>query len=211
MVSSAGFGPFEDSDFNELAKIIQNTWYTKAETPGFGFLEACYDLARSLSISTFSQVARMDGSPCGIVLARGNKPHPRFTARWTAATENFAYQLKASDPEAAEIFLSNMEAVDRTNEAMHAGTTLPQVNEITLLIVNPDMQNLGIGSVLLNAASSYLTSHDASVAYVYTDAKCNWRFYEDRGFKRVGTHRSSLSERRTMPRELYLYSMNLSS
>lgn len=211
MVSSAGFGPFEDSDFNELAKIIQTTWYAKAETPSLGLLEACYDLARCLSNSTFSQVARIDGAPCGVVLARGSKPHPRFTARWTAATENFAYQLRASEPEAAEAFLSNMEDVDRANEMLHASTTLPQVNEITLLIVEPEMQNLGIGSVLLNAASSYLTAHDATEAYLYTDTGCNWRFYEERGFKRIGTHHSSLSERRTMPRELYLYRASLSS
>ena len=211
MVSRASFGPFEDDDFNGIAKIIQETWYPKAETPGLGLLEACYDLSRCLSISTFSQVARMDDAPCGIVLARGSKPHPRFTARWTEANQSFLYQLELSDPEAAEIFLSNMAAIDRTNETMHAAAALPQVNEITLLIVDPSVQNLGIGSVLLNAASSYLTAHDATEAYLFTDTECNWRFYEERGFKRIGTHRSSFSERRTLPRELYLYSADLRS
>ena len=211
MVSRVTYRPFEDDDFNEIAKILQKTWYPKAMTPGYGFLQACYDLARCLSLSTYSQVALIDDHPCGIVLARGSKPHPRFTARWTMAAEDLAYQLRLSEPEAAQEYLQMNEAVDQTNSHMHAQTELPQVNEITLLIVDSSAQNLGIGSVLLDAATNYLIDHDATQAYLYTDTDCNWRFYEHRGFKRIGTHRTSRNDRKTMPRELYLYGANLSS
>ena len=209
MVSRVTYRPFEDDDFNEIAKILQKTWYPKAMTPGYGFLQACYDLARSLSISTYSQVALIDDKPCGIVLARGSKPHRRFTAHWTMVAEDLAHQLCLSEPQAAQQFLQMNETVNQTNKRMHEQAELPPVNEITLLIVDSDAQNLGIGSLLLDAATSYLIQHDATLAYLYTDAGCNWRFYENRGFKRIDSHRTSWRDRRTMPRELYLYSASL--
>lgn len=211
MVSRVTYRRFEDDDFNDVARILQKTWYTKAMTPGFGFLEACYDLAYSLSISTYSHVALIDEHPCGIILARGSKPHPRFTAHWNMATQDLERQLRMYDDEATEKFLARAATIRRNNSNMHEQAGLPQVNEITLLIVDPAAQNLGIGSLLLDTASEYLINHDATQAYLYTDIGCNWRFYERHNFKRMGTYRATLTERREIPRELYLYGTKLSS
>ena len=211
MVSRVTYRPFEDSDFNDIAKILQTAWHTQAPTPGYGFLEACCDLADVLAISSFSQVALIDGKPSGIVLTRGGHVHRRMAARWSVATEDFTRQIRASEPEAAERFLAMNQRVKEVNTAMLDATTLPKGYEITLLIVGENARGLGIGSVLLDAATSYLVAHGAKKAFLYTDADCDWKFYEHRGYQRMNTYRAARSERKLLPRELYLYGMDLTS
>ena len=58
---------------------------------------------------------------------------------------------------------------------------------------------MGIGSVLIDAATTYLTEEGARQAFLYTDTDCTWQFYEHHGFKRAGTYRSTREERRLLP------------
>ena len=84
-------------------------------------------------------------------------------------------------------------------------------NEITLLAVSESARGMGIGSVLIDAATAYLAEGGANRAFLYTDTDCTWQFYENHGFKRASTYRSTREERRLLPRELYVYGLDLSA
>ena len=89
---------------------------------------------------------------------------------------------------------------------------LPHDNEVTLLAVDRDVHGLGVGTVLLDAAVSHLSSLGATRAHLYTDSNCSWKFYELHGFKRTATHRANREERRhDMPRESFLYELDLTA
>ena len=89
---------------------------------------------------------------------------------------------------------------------------MPCGDEVTLLAVDEEMRGLGVGTVLLDAAVSHLSARGATTAHLYTDATCSYQFYEGRGFKRAATHRANREERRRdMPRETYLYELDLTA
>ena len=108
--------------------------------------------------------------------------------------------------------LSFVRATIRTNNRLLESSPLPHDNEVTLLAVDRDVHGLGVGTVLLDAAVSHLSSLGATRAHLYTDSNCSWKFYELHGFKRTATHRANREERRhDMPRESFLYELDLTA
>lgn len=182
-----------------------------APSPEYAFLEACCDLAHCLSISTFSQVALIDGEPRGIVLARSNSLRVPISGRWQRAHEDFSQQMKASEPQAAEKYRRYMDSMDQVNARLLKKSGLPDANEITLLAVSSTARGLGIGGILLDAVSSYLASRGAQQAFLYTDTTCSWPFYERHGLKRAAEYHSTRDERKFLPKEFYLYDLDLSA
>lgn len=211
MVSKVSYRPFDETDFDELAAIMQLHWHARSANDAYNYLEACDDLAYCLSTSTFSQVARIDDTPCGIVLARAGAVDGSWERRWLDASSDFMEQMRAIDPEAQRRYRDFIEASVRVNEDMIGLAGINTDSEITLLAVASTAQHLGIGSVLLDAASSYVASCGFTETYLCTDTDCTWKFYEQRGLKRIATHRATREERHLLPREMYLYSLDLSS
>ena len=120
--------------------------------------------------------------------------------------------MRELEPEACAEYLSFVRTTIRTNNRLLESSPLPHDNEVTLLAVDPDVHGLGVGTVLLDAAISHLSSRGATSAHLYTDSNCSWQFYELHGFKRTATHRASREERhRNMPRESFLYELDLTA
>lgn len=209
MVSRVIYRPFDEDDFNAIAAILQAAWHTDAPTPGYAFLEACADLAHSLSVSTFSQIALIDNVPRGIVLARGTNLTVPVSGRWQRAEEDFLEQMLIGEPEAAKDYLQMTELTRNIHTTMLHDGKLDEANEVTLLAVSEEARGLGIGTVLLDAAASYLASRGANRAFLYTDTDCNWQFYENHGLARAASHHVHREQRRLLPRDLYVYTLDL--
>lgn len=209
MVSRVIYRPFDEDDFNAIAAILQAAWHTDAPTPGYAFLEACADLAHSLSVSTFSQIALIDNVPRGIVLARGTNLAVPVSSRWQRAEEDFLEQMLISEPDAAKDYLQMTELMRDIRMTMLRDNGMDEANEITLLAVSEEAQGLGIGTVLLDASASYLASRGANRAFLYTDTDCNWQFYENHGLMRAASHHVHREQRRLLPRDLYVYTLDL--
>lgn len=211
MVSKVLYRPFEESDFDAIASMLQKIWHTSADDDAYNFLSACDDLAYSLSVSTFSQVVVVDDAPCGIVLARAGQDRSPRAGRWEQAEHDFLAQMRRVDPEETERTMAFIRSEHAVNSAMLEDSALADADEITLLAVSAEARGMGIGGVLLDAAVSYLSSHGARAAYLYTDTNCSWSFYERHGFTRAASHRSTREERKLLPREMYLYGLDLSA
>ena len=209
MVSRVIYRPFDEDDFNAIAAILQAAWHTDAPTPGYAFLEARADLAHSLSISTFSQIAMIDNVPRGIVLARGTNLTIPVSYHWQRTEEDFLEQMLISEPAAAKDYLQMMDLTRGIHATMLRDGGLDEANEISLLVVSEEARGLGIGTVLLDAAASYLASRGANRAFLYTDTDCNWQFYENHNLKRAASHHVHREQRRLLPRDLYVYTLDL--
>ena len=209
MVSRVTYRPFDEDDFNAVAAIIQMAWHADAPTPGYAFLEACADLAHCLSISTFSQVALIDGAVRGVVLARSTNLSVPVSSRWQRAEDDFLEQMLVSEPDAAKDQMHTEELTRGINTKLLQKSGLSEAHEITLLAVSESARGLGIGTVLLDAASSYLADRGAGHAFLYTDTDCDWRFYESHGCKRAASHHVPRDQRRLLPKEMYVYTLDL--
>ncbi len=211
MVSRVLYRPFDTEDFDAIALIMQQLWHNNSDNDEYNRLEAACDLAYCLSSSTFSQIAVIDGEARGISLARaGQSSGAAVREHWMDTERALLSQMRELEPESCAEYLSFVRATIRTNNRLLEKSPLPHDNEVTLLAVDPDVHGLGVGSVLLDAAISHLSSCGATSAHLYTDSNCSWKFYELHGFKRTATHRANREERRhAMPRESFLYELDL--
>lgn len=211
MVSRVIYRPFEEDDFHALTSILKDTWHTYAPNQEYNALEAACDLVHSLAISSFSQVVLVDDVPCGIVLARAEGDRLPHAENCQAAMETFLKRMRELDPAATDEYLSFLDAEQRVNSRLLEQSGLARASQITLLAVSGTARGLGIGSVLLDAATSYVSSRGAKGLYLYTDTDCSWKFYERRGLKRAAMYRTKREERHVLPREMYLYGLDLSA
>lgn len=211
MVSRVTYRPFEEDDFEDLAEIIRMEWYGYLPTAEIGLLAAKNDLAYMISISTFSQVVLVDGTARGIVLARPGGKRATINSRWRIISENYLRQMRELSPvDAAELW-ETIELQHAKNDKLLEKSGFAGSGEISLLAVSNSARGLGLGSVLIDAATSYLASTGARKAFLYTDTDCTWNFYEHHGFKRAGTYRSTREERRLLAKEMYVYGLDLSA
>lgn len=212
MVARVTYRPFIENDFEEIARILQEAWHTDVPSDEYGFLEACNDLAYSLSISSFSQVALVDGIPRGIVLARPEGKRVQQNKRWFTISKDYFRRMRALEPEAAASYWRGIELMGvKNDELLKASPYSTGANEITLLAVSKFARGMGLGSVLIDAAASFLSETGTPKTFLYTDTDCTWQFYEHCGFKRAGAYRSTREERRLLPKEMYVYGMDLSA
>lgn len=213
-MSTVLYRPFEDSDFEPLAKIVQEFWHDDPHLPSraYALAEASYDLANQLAKSTFSQVALVDGTPVGVVLARTEDPNAAPLAYWAERATKLDRTMAETEPAASERFHAWYDLAARIDAELVAPCDVPEQNEVTLLAVSAHTQGLGIGTVLFDAVSSYFAALGQLKVYLYTDSDCSWRFYERHGMKRLASYRPTREERNlSLPREMYVYGLDLSA
>lgn len=211
MVSRVTYRPFEDDDFDAVASILRELWHDDGPTEEYCALEAACDLAHSLSISTFSQVVLADDTPRGVILARVAGTSSPRAAHWARLERSYLTQLWKADAAAAQAYQDTMATMQRIDEQLRDESGMVEASEITLLAVGAGAQGMGIGSVLLDAASAHAAARGSRGIYLYTDTDCTWKFYERHGLKRAAAYRSTWEERRTLPKEMYLYGLDLSA
>ena len=211
MVSRVLYRPFEETDFDVVAAILQPLWHSQSSSDAYNFIEACHDLAHCLSVSTFSQVAIVDDRVLGIVLARMGSVDTNASKRWKRAEHDFRTQLHVLNAYEAARYFGMFDKMNRVDALLHQSAAQND-SEITLLAVDASARGMGTGSVLLDAATAHISANGGTSAYLYTDTDCSYSFYERRGFRRRAAHRSTLDERKAqLPREMYLYTLDLSA
>ena len=153
MVSRVIYRPFEEGDFDALAAILQATWHSESPNEAYNRLEATYDLAHALSISSFSQVVLVDGEPRGIVLARAESDRLPYAAAWDHAKQETLQQMLEIDERATSAYLAFLKSEARVNGKLLRESGISGTDQITLLAVSETTRGMGIGSVLLDAAA----------------------------------------------------------
>lgn len=212
MISRVLYRPFDESDFEPCAQIVQDAWHKDSGNEVYNFFEAAADFSCCLSVSTFSQVAVVDGRVCGIVLARTGKRNMKTSDHWAQVEHDIIHQMQQIEPELTDQYLTFIKTQVRINNWLIEQCPQTPPDEITLLAVSSSTRGLGVGSVLLDAACSHVTNQGGTSAYLFTDTDCSYKFYEHRGFKRAAAHKANLNERFcSLPRESFLYTLDLNA
>jgi len=64
-------------------------------------------------------------------------------------------------------------------------------SEINLFIVSPELKGRGLGRKLMDRYMDFCRSNEIATAFLWTDADCNYSFYQKYGFKLHDTFQSS--------------------
>lgn len=175
-------------DYKDLKYMINTNFYLYEYIKDKRILDTFLNtyLYSCLVEKTFSMVAEKDGKIIGIIL--GNAKNRPKDFKWVINNILMLYYI---------ILLSIKSKIYHTDIKQYKGITkiykklMKDANKnfdgiLTLFVVSPRYQGYGIGNKLLNYFFEYEKRNNVKNIYVYTDSKCNYRFYDRRGFKRLG-------------------------
>ena len=186
----------KQQDFNDISKIIQNTWnyqeYNRSRKNSE--ISAKLDLLSTLIHSNYSSVYEIGGEIAGFLLAN-IKENP--------VKENFSYLkdeiqfLKDLLRESKEglIFLDYGQLYEKMNNGLLGKLSYRGKNEITLFAINSEFRGQGIGKALIENFLSYLKQIGERDCFLFTDSTCDYPFYFQYDFKNR-THDQAKAELR---------------
>ena len=199
----------KEEDYPELAKLISDTWKYEQLC---GEREAAQHLSRlylksCLQNQTFTQVAVSDGKVVGVIMGRSNRAAKKASLKSALSLLGDAAKLRSSKAgrQISELFREFSEL----NKELLAECRQYFDGELVFFAVNADFQGLGIGRKLLGSLLDYLNAEGAHLIYVFTDATCNYTFYEKNGFTRIGEKAKDLRPLIDYSLKMFIYSYRL--
>ncbi|WP_317366993.1 GNAT family N-acetyltransferase [uncultured Tyzzerella sp.] len=135
-----------------------------------------------LAEKTFSMIAEKDGKVVGVILGNSKKHYKVYKALLNNIKSFYYTSLTAIK---SKIFKTNIKQyrgiIQIYNELMKkANRDFDGV--LTLFVVSEEYQGCGIGKKLLSYFFEYGKQNKIKKLYVYTDSKCNYKFYDSQGF-----------------------------
>ena len=206
------YRPFdEETDFAKIVTMLGDMWHNEIPEGPVRAAEAGHDFASSYAISTFSQVAVLDGEPIGVILARSGQASAAHQEKWNAIADKCLLAEKKLSAQAYEAYSYELKRTDRIHSNLLDGCNADHNYEATLLIVSASARGLGVGAILISAVKNYLAGQQALSAYLYTDSSCTYTFYDHMGLIREGSHKVKDNPHKIMADEYFIYSFDLAS
>lgn len=143
-------------------------------------------LYNCLAEQTFTMVAEKEGKVIGVIMGNAKEDYKLY--------KSLIYILKG----VYYNILTGIKAmIYNTNIKQYKGITLIYKKLmlkadkkfdgiLTLFVVSKDYQGYGVGKNLLKFLFEYQNKNNVKNMYVFTDSKCNYKFYDSKGFKRLG-------------------------
>ncbi|MDQ0459253.1 GNAT family N-acetyltransferase [Clostridium sardiniense] len=135
--------------------------------------------------SSFSKVAEKDNKIIGFILGNAKKDTNRVDDCSSSV------ELNSSEIESIMSKGNTMELLKEFSKITDAYKELIEGKKdnfqgcIQLFIVSKESRGLGIGKSLLGYLFDYMKSMDVKSLYVYTDTRCNYKFYDSQNFKLI--------------------------
>ena len=171
-----------------VKRIDQRAWYPYQENIPHKYTDAnvSMDINMILHNSTWGKVAVVDGKVEAVVLAYSPYSLNSLARLGNAGGEEVLTLLEAPERFREEYRLFSRAYRDAYID-MKKKSKIQAEAEIYLLAVNPEMKGLGIGGTLFAEAINYLKKQGAKSYWIKTDTDCNYKFYDYKGLKLVGS------------------------
>lgn len=133
--------------------------------------------------SSFSKVAEKDNKVIGIILGKANKDNTKLLKESSPLI---------NDPTELESIMEIKENKSIISEFLKIKDTYTEIIKgrkddfqgcIQLFIVSKESRGLGIGKTLISHLFNYMRSMNVQSIYLYTDTRCNYKFYDSQNFK----------------------------
>lgn len=201
------YRPLQDKDIEAVGAILGDTWHTYADGRK-RVVSGIVDLANFAQRNTFTEVAVVNDSPIGVIMARAGAPSEQTQAHWKTIEQDARKELDELGGSSADLarFLEAMEQADR--DLLEQSGCNPDF-ELVLFAVSDKARGVGIGSTLMDHAQRYLAAEEASKAFIFTDTDCTWEYYEHRGMRRAAEQSFADDETQDLPERMFVYEMDL--
>lgn len=176
------FREYQKKDFQSLKEIVRKTWcYDEFSSQKTASRLAEVFLSSCLTNYTFSQVAVLNDTVAGIILAKKIESHRCSPAnRFNQIKSIINLYLSKEGRQVFQIFKRvheiDMQLLNNCHKTYSA--------ELVLFAVNPTYQGKGIGKKLFQSALDYMTRQRLDEFYLFTDTSCNYGFYEHQDMTR---------------------------
>ncbi|GAA0862518.1 GNAT family N-acetyltransferase [Paraclostridium tenue] len=166
-----------------------------------GYLKEC------LLESSFGKVAQKDNEVVGFILGSAKKDENRFKN---------CNNILNIDPNEIDLIINNNKNKELFKEFSKITDTYKELIKerennfqgcIQLFIVSKKCRGLGIGKSLIGHLFNYMKNMDVKSLYLYTDTRCNYKFYDSQNFKRINEKEIYLKSFKT-PLNVFLYGYN---
>lgn len=185
------FREIRPSDYSALEQIISDTWdYERFCSQKVARKMSRLYLASCLTNQNFTCVAVNDGEPVGVIMGKDERNHRskiRNNIRCLAA--GIAILMSKEGRQVAKVFKS-FETLDK--ELLKESGQLFD-GELAFFAIRDDQRGLGIGKQLFDRVLSFMKSQSIKNFYLYTDATCNFGFYEHQGMERLNERSCNLN------------------
>ena len=173
---------FRRDDKEALEAVIQEAWhYNEFCGPKTARRLSRVYLSSCLTNQTFTQVAVVQGHPVGVILAKDIRNHTcPLNYRMQQLCAISALFSSAEGRKVSKIF-ANVNDIDKK---LLKESSRKYEGEIAFFAVSASARGRGIGKRLFESALEYMKLQNIHDFYLYTDATCNFGFYEHQGMER---------------------------
>ena len=201
------YRPIQNEDVEALGTILGDTWHAYADGRK-RVVCGVIDLANFALRNTFAEVAVVDNSPIGVIMARAGIPDKQTQDHWASIKHHACEELNKLGGCASDLtrFFDAMEKAAR-DRLVHSDCA-PDF-ELVLFAVSSEARGLGVGSTLMDHAQRYLAARGASRAFLFTDTDCTWEYYEHRGMRRAAEQSFADDGASILPERMFVYEMDL--
>lgn len=201
------YRPIQNEDVEALGTILGDTWHAYADGRK-RVVCGVIDLANFALRNTFAEVAVVDNSPIGVIMARAGIPDKQTQDHWASIKHHACEELNKLGGCASDLtrFFDAMEKADR-DLLVHSDCD-PDF-ELVPFAVSSEARGLGVGSTLMDHAQRYLAAQGASRAFLFTDTDCTWEYYEHRGMRRAAEQSFADDGASILPERMFVYEMDL--
>lgn len=135
--------------------------------------------------SSFSKVAEKDNRIIGFILGSAKKDDNHI-ANYNSSINLDSNEIESimSKGNTMEI-LKEFSKINDVYKELITGRKDKFQGCIQLFIVSKESRGLGVGKTLLGYLFDYMKSMHVKSLYVYTDTRCNYKFYDSQNFKLI--------------------------
>lgn len=204
------YRPIQKQDYDAIIKLICQAFGFHKYIDDPRILDHCLTiyLNTCLAETSFSSIAVQNGTVIGLILGHSKKDRPLVspTKCYTIALYHAIALTLCSKK--GRTLLSQFKKTGTVYKELSHSTALSFGGSVTLFIVSPQSQGLGVGKTLFTHLLAYMKSQEIKDFYLYTDTNCNYGFYDYNGFKRLASQTTSFFHHQ-VSLDMFLYGYHL--
>jgi len=206
-MSEVTYRTLKKEDYNTVKTLINQAFNIEKYT-GKRLLNLALTvyLRDVLAVSQYTKVAAIKGEVVGVILADLKQDkNPKGSIKHTIISMLASLMILITGFHRLKSTLQYFKFV-RTYKRLKKGVKAPLDAEISLFVVNNDLQGYGVGKTLFNDTINYFKMRHVTKYYLFTDDHCNYGFYEYFGLKRAGEEPLSITLNKERTRfNVYMY------
>lgn len=187
-MSSLVYRKIRKSDYSTVKELINEAFKFKQYTSNSKVLDIFLEtyLRRCLLVQNYSQVVEENGEVIGLLLGKANNKNNFLKNAPNICSLLICWIRTLLTNKEDKAFLLEYKKVSDAYANLIKECNENFDGEVVLFIVGEKCRGKGIGRRLVNNYLCFCKNNNVTNLYLFTDSKCNYGFYDNNGFKRMG-------------------------